>query len=603
MKHNLRVCFLITIMLFLRLAECVWAKAPAEDLVFSVWGRQTPKFYVSADWQNLEKKPKHSAVFLDRQKDAYFVFSHSYLNPVPLNYVPARDEINKDLKIVACAGEYEPVSFGIFAKDDLKNVVVTVDSPKGSDNRKIAADNIEVRVLKHVPQKAGKKRYRLEPLILERMENISVSHRTTKQFWLTVYVPQNTPPGIYRGRIKIEGENYDPKFIGLEINVLSIELKTPDINYGIYYNIDNRWQGFYPKNLKKHLIDIKEHGLKSISVYIGPAVVKKDEKFQISLTDKTFYSPWSLDEFMEIYKSLGFKDAVPYLGVWYPLIGEIERSAGYKKMTETFDEMYEQALYKVEAERLFQEWPEFLYSPEDEPMNLPEKMELCRYYIKMIKDTLPQVRTYLSLNGWWKGIDEADLLDEWLDVRCYAPTSLELKAHAKRSKDEFWVYNGGSEGKNPLLDRFFYGFYAIKIGARGVFQWVYQWPVSLEKNPYQELELGAQGWYYTYPTEQGPVPTPAWEAIREGIDDAKYFFTLKDMLDKAKQKGIILKRAAEKIETELDEKILEKINLLNISPQKVAISTLNYNYQILDQWRLFLIEKIIELRKIELGIK
>ena len=42
---------------------------------------------------------------------------------------------------------------------------------------------------------------------------------------------------------------------------------------------------------------------------------------------------------------------------------------------------------------------------------------------------------------------------------------------------------------------------------------------------------------FVYPSPDGPVPSIAWEAIREGIDDRRYISTLTKLIEKAKAAG------------------------------------------------------------------
>ena len=42
---------------------------------------------------------------------------------------------------------------------------------------------------------------------------------------------------------------------------------------------------------------------------------------------------------------------------------------------------------------------------------------------------------------------------------------------------------------------------------------------------------------YVVPAPDGPIPTVAWEAVREGIDDMKYLTALSKLIDKASASG------------------------------------------------------------------
>ena len=42
---------------------------------------------------------------------------------------------------------------------------------------------------------------------------------------------------------------------------------------------------------------------------------------------------------------------------------------------------------------------------------------------------------------------------------------------------------------------------------------------------------------WVWPTDDGPLPSPGWEGIREGIKDEKYIYTLTTLIDKARETG------------------------------------------------------------------
>lgn len=97
----------------------------------------------------------------------------------------------------------------------------------------------------------------------------------------------------------------------------------------------------------------------------------------------------------------------------------------------------------------------------------------------------------------------------------------EVLAQTRASGDTLAIYNGGSAaGPDPATERFFFGFYAWPLGARGVFQWAYQWP---EGDPVDDRDAFPRDWCYTYPTDSDPcAPTLQWEAVREGVLDLRY---------------------------------------------------------------------------------
>jgi hypothetical protein len=54
-------------------------------------------------------------------------------------------------------------------------------------------------------------------------------------------------------------------------------------------------------------------------------------------------------------------------------------------------------------------------------------------------------------------------------------------------------------------------------------------------NPFTVLD-GAEI-MVAYPGVNGPIPTPTWEAIRDGINDYKYIYLLEKMISEEKARG------------------------------------------------------------------
>jgi hypothetical protein len=113
------------------------------------------------------------------------------------------------------------------------------------------------------------------------------------------------------------------------------------------------------------------------------------------------------------------------------------------------------------------------------------------------------------------------------------------------------------------------------------------------------MQYGEQGWYYTYPSVDGPLPTIGWEGLREGIDDAKYVYTLKYAISEARKSNdpILIKKAKEA--EEIIENILKNINLDFHARNRIKCSAeISLNNAIYNKWRWEVACKILELQKL-----
>ena len=140
-----------------------------------------------------------------------------------------------------------------------------------------------------------------------------------------------------------------------------------------------------------------------------------------------------------------------------------------------------------------------------------------------------------------------------LDVWCSATFSTDLAAvEAMRAKGRiFWCYPNFvacSRGV-PNSARMTYGFALWRVGYSCLIPWHYQAPCG---NPFSDFDAHYGDWCMAYPGADGPIPTQRWEAVREGIDDGRYLYTLEARIAEARKAGRKL-HAVAKAESLLEE--------------------------------------------------
>jgi len=86
----------------------------------------------------------------------------------------------------------------------------------------------------------------------------------------------------------------------------------------------------------------------------------------------------------------------------------------------------------------------------------------------------------------------------------------------------------------PNAARLTYGFALWRMGYSCLIPWHYQAPVG---NPFSDFDAHYGDWCMAYPDPDGPIPTQRWEAVREGIDDGRYLYTLEARIAEAKARG------------------------------------------------------------------
>lgn len=570
-------------------------------LQFQVWGAKSDLNFMVPSRKEI--KPPHSQKEFYATGKEYWINKISYLTPVYSN-ANVDDKWDGELTAFACPGEYEPLSFVVRAQRDLEKCAILTFDLKDENGNVIPSNSIDVRVVKGRPRLYGANQYFLFPFFLEAGTEIEISGGTTAQYWLTIKVPDDAKAGIYKGILIFKPFNISGTVANLSLKVLPIQLADSNKSYYMPYNIDPSWKGFYAKNLHKHLVDMKEHGINSVNIFIVPKITRlEDGTLKVHLEEKTAFSVFSMKEFMDEYIRAGLNNLVMHQGIDMAISYYIKNQFNAVPFTPDADEIIAklaEEIYKQQKKG----WPLMIMVPADEPSFSKEKMRLCKYYLNLIKNVDKNIMTAINLNGAVRGVDDITYFDPFLDIKIYAYIDEGVLKKIQSDNSQFWLYNGGSFGKYPAVDRLFFGFYAEKVNAKGVGQWAYQWPHPSAKNEslYTELKYGQYGWYYTCPASTGPLPTIGWEGIREGIDDARYLETLRNLIEKARQQG------SKELLTLADESenyvksILSKIPLSFHRQQgedKANEEILTYfdgDVRTLDVWRTGIADRIIKLQ-------
>lgn len=525
------------------------------------------------------------------QERGYIVFSRHYLDNVYYFSVP-NNRIDK-LSIFASPDEYEPITFAVYGLKDIKGFKVSVSDLKDGKGNIIRKDNVDVRAVRSLPFIKNEKEYDLEPILLEKPQTVDVSAKKSTWFWFTAYVPKSGKPGTYAGTISLTAPETKPYKIKLSVKVLPIKLQEPDVLNGMCFLIPGR-KDLYPENLSKYFADLKAHGMNSMWTWPDFEVKKVDgklvcdfSKFGVTRKDLNYFGN-SLDEMLAGYQKAGF-NKLWIAGSADTFGGMIEQATGAKQMTPEFDQAYVELARQFIAEGKKKHWPPFAWHVVDEASK-EGPLKYAIYYNKLLKDNFPNVKTFADVGPWNK---EDEALFPYIDIMTYACQKKENVENCLKAGDAFWIYNHGGWGRFNKSDRMTRGIYTWKTGAKGNFDWVYTWWIEPKVPP---------SWHpsfvYVVPAPDGPLPTVAWEGIREGVDDLRYIYTLDRLIQKAKTSGSErLKVEAAKAEADLND-IMKDVPFEWLDRGTYLEKTPSVNFD-LNRWKVA--EDIIRLEKVTSG--
>ena len=446
-----------------------------------------------------------------------------YVPYVPKNFleliyqesVPRADQLGQKVSLQATPGEFETGALGIYAPEDLHAVKVEAGDLKATAGRAvISAANIDVRSAFYMKRRCwALPKYRVLPVILEKREALDIGEGQSQLYYLTVHVPTGTPAGTYLSRVRITAEGRAATTIDLELEVLPFTLSDPGILYAFWYHDGNKSSGMTFLDLAA----MRGCGMTSVMPVYGAGV-----KVETQGEEATFDFAELID-FAEQYRRLGY-----YQPMIYNLV--------LKHLMDLTDEQFADFLHQMNAMAEARGWPGFIWNIGDENDANPERLAQAQAFLARIDKVVPQDLTKNTLVF----PENSEVYGSDLDIRVWSGyfdgTVIEKGRQAGAT---LGIYNGtGTYELIPRDNRFFYGLWAWRSGAKHLEQWVFNTTMYKPDQPFNDLaEPGAvrgNCYFYCYPGPGGPLPTVGYYGIMEGIDDARYLHTLAQAIERAK---------------------------------------------------------------------
>jgi len=497
------------------------AAAPPEQ--FRVWGSAGPQFPpVPEGWKEVRGASEGLTSVTatpDETRRGYVLFARDPMMPVSPDTVPFPSERVTELRAFAARGEYEPLTFLIHALEPLRQVEVQVSDLRSAEGTVIPGDHIDVRVVRciRVQAKAQAKTYRLKPFLLEKRERFAVPKGKTAQVWLTVKVPETARGGDYTGTISARAAGREATQLKVSVCVLPFVLPLAPAEVTMFYPRPAQDD----EALLKQLTDMREHGCNALVPAIDVQIKSRDRNF-------------------------GHDDVAATRAHCKRIMDAVKRVFGRRRFLVTFGVGHQIAYYWDQRKNWFSFWPHSKKIEDDLFKAIGVVRELAKaegwpplrayaldeagahnlldeavYYYRLIKKRTPALGTWTTIGGGMAmGHDEIGQLSEVVDFFSTNRFTPEIARALVERRRPFGIYNGA--GPTPAGARFFFGFYGWKTGARQIGQWVYHFGNSVFEG--KGFRRGDEG--YVYLAADGPLPSPMWEAAREGIDDHRYLHLL-----------------------------------------------------------------------------
>ena len=398
-----------------------------------------------------------------------FVVCGRPMLPLTLHdYSPGPGELSQPARLRLAAGEAGSAVIFVRALD--KDLVLRASpSPLiskagyGIENG-YGARSIYLRVAEDAVEGVRDYRTPLRPEFLINSDRLSVEAHDGGQFWLTVEVPANTPPGDYEGSVGLtpidpetDEQSGESAVLPVILTVRDLKLEEPDVAFGTWYHSAPRDgpQGpehILPRSDLIYLLDQQQHGMNMVAAYCKAQRKDENGEFHISYNE--------LDLMVATVEQAGLCRTQPLiLLMWRDDMvgGEFGSLAGGPATAVAIHEHAKEA-----------GWPEVLFTVLDEPGLNTERVarveEVMRDYEEARRRGLRTVVAQVHIE------ELGDLYDVWIQKQdSDLPAAFELA----EQRAEVWMYDYVYTGRNPLYERFYAGLWTWRTGVRGNMVWSY----------------------------------------------------------------------------------------------------------------------------------
>jgi hypothetical protein len=462
----------------------------------------------------------------------FTLFVHSPQERVFSNSMPDNGAGEKVLTVRAARGETLSVALSLRGKKALGGVSLDVSPLRGAAGSILREAFMwgAVRDLTEVVREDTKHttlEVRRAPRLIE-PGAVTVGRDEARSFWLSLAIPVAASSGTYSGSITVRLRSGVPIDLPVRVEVLPFTLQEPDIRYGMmmdyaFYELDNGdWRSEEKRTLRRRgeevYRDFRDHGM---------TVAYPHSHFYYRTDDQGRPVLEGLKAALEAYRNQGF----PGPFVWY--IGHLLHTAKPKHPASIL--LYDEAVAVRRLKLLLAEFEQLARRSA-----VPKERLLVQVVDEPDRQDALRTKVGKKLNAIVREMGFRTLITRpWpeVDVICTGdPDDASEAARLRRTAGEWWVYpNGALTGQNLSYTRYVFGFGAWRWGVKGVVPWTYQMSQGSNGNPFTVMD--GPEIMVAYPGTGGPISTPAWETIRDGINDYRYIQTLRNLISRAKSRG------------------------------------------------------------------
>ena len=528
--------------------------------------------------------------------------------------VPPPDEKRRGgFAAFACPGQYQQVSFAVYALKDLTGLKTIVTDLRGKGGS-IPARQFQVNYIRRCPERLyygdPPQNTAIVDRFLERKDSLNLPAQNFKEIWVTVKVPENAAAGIYSGNIRITADNSPAKSFPLQLEVLPFKLDpVPNKKYGVYYRgLADR------KRLGVELQDIAEHGATVLQAALEGGRTQSKIKYLSGDGGKIEINTQRVEKWLQSLRDCHFPSGPTFVYLDFERLANI---LGHKDVPLGWRNPRGQDGTSLDTDPVFQEYADKVIQRLSEiQKNYPEyeiiltdldeiEWGLVPLWVRLVRAAkqTPRFRTYQTFSlcssptGTEKELAEIAPYTDIVSggsVSHWLSKGLSIREISDKVRSygmEFWIYpNPTGAAMVPKRYRLTNGLYLWLMPISASVPYTYQAPQGDFFNDADGYDFG----FSFFSDEDGRmVATKSWEAYRQGIYDLQYIHTLENLIERKKAKAPVEARKAAEFLDRLRARLSASPE--GVDPLKVWLK--NLSNRELDRIRREIVDRIMSLQK------
>ena len=462
---------------------------------------------------------------------------------------------------IACArNEYESAQLAVTAAEDLREMTLEVSGLEGEGGARLPAECFGwhfvgfIPLTKNTPDTVAAELIRQAPFdapdpLLEE-QRVSLEAGQTLPVWITVHVPQDTPPALYRGRVTVKASRGNAE-LPIELRVFSFTV--PDERHLLvtqWFNFPDvgRTHGVKPGSeeywalLERYARNMAEHRQNVFNAPWDQIKVTRQADHRLSFDYSNF------DRYVETFLRAGVKNRIEILHV-----GNAERGWGTPIVLSTVnatdaptgktvvlspEEGLAPLLADLQKHLAARGWlePAMIHVADEPALN---NRDSWRHASQFVHRAAPGLRRIDAIEGTGFETDLEVLVPKLSHLRNW----FDDFKRAQGSGRELWYYiccHPTGFYPNRFLD---FSLTKVRLlhwlnwrfGVSGYLHWgLTYWGKEPFGTPSPDLPPGDT--HVLYPGKTGPLSSIRWETERDSLEDYEYLWLLTERMKEAQKR-------------------------------------------------------------------